>query len=99
MEKMEIEVFSQASNVAIVRMPGRRFPGSVIQGDSLRSLLDLVEEIEERTKASTDEELIGIVSILKERLTDGLTHYEAVLREHDIDLPYFDVVSEERNSK
>jgi hypothetical protein len=31
----EPEVLSDVSNNAVVRMPGRRFPGLVIQGDSL----------------------------------------------------------------
>jgi hypothetical protein len=35
MERIEIEVYSQATNQAIVRMPNRKFPGCVIQGDSL----------------------------------------------------------------
>lgn len=35
MERKELEVFSEASNYGIVRMPGRQFPGCVVQGDSL----------------------------------------------------------------
>jgi hypothetical protein len=40
-ETMEIhdsEVYSKATNHAVIRPPGRRFPGSVIQGDTLGSL-------------------------------------------------------------
>ena len=94
MEKKEIEVFSQASNYGIVRMPGRNYPGSVIQGDSLRNLLARIEEIEERTKYSTDKELIDIVSGIKELLAGRLAHYEAVLKEHGIEIPYSGPVSE-----
>jgi hypothetical protein len=45
MEIKEIEVFSEMSNYAIVRMPGRHFPGCVIQGDSLSVLLNNAEEV------------------------------------------------------
>jgi hypothetical protein len=41
MTKMEIEVYSEATNQAVVQMPGRQFPGSVIQGDSLSILYKL----------------------------------------------------------
>jgi len=94
MEKKEMEVFSQAINLGIVRMPGRKFPGSVIQGDSLRYLLALAEEIEKRTKDSTDEELIDTLGELKELLSERLVHYEEILKEHSIELPYDGVVSE-----
>jgi len=35
MERKEVEVLSEASNYAVIRMPGRHFPGYVVQGDSL----------------------------------------------------------------
>ena len=38
MEIKQIEVYSELSNYGIVRMPGRHFPGAVIQGDSLHIL-------------------------------------------------------------
>ena len=38
MERVEVELFSDGSNDAVVRMPGRQFPGMVVQGDSLWGL-------------------------------------------------------------
>lgn len=40
MPKIELEVYSDASNSAVIQTPGRRFPGSVIQGDSLAILCE-----------------------------------------------------------
>lgn len=88
MEKMELEVYSQATNQAIVRMPTRRFPGLVIQGDSMSVLADRAERIYERAKASMDAELIAEARRLKDALNGLLLHYEIVLGEHDIQLPY-----------
>jgi len=88
MEKMELEVYSQATNQAIVRMPHRQFPGLVIQGDTMSNLADLAESIYERAKSSSDTELIDEARDLKDKLNGFLLHYEIVLGEHNIGLPY-----------
>ena len=38
MERVEVELFTDGSNNAVVRMPGRQFPGVVVQGDSKETL-------------------------------------------------------------
>ena len=45
METKFIDVFSELSNYAIVRMPDREFLGCVIQGDSLAILCRLARSI------------------------------------------------------
>jgi hypothetical protein len=87
-ERKELEVYSEASNYAIVRMPGRNFPGCVVQGDSLNGLLSLAKSIRQRVDSSDDEELIGETDELVELISDRLSHYESVLSEHGISLPY-----------
>lgn len=85
---MELEVLSSASNAAVVRAPGRRFPGVVVQGDTLRSLADLAAEVAERVGDTEDEELKYGLLDLRERLGGLLSHYESVMREHGHSLPY-----------
>jgi hypothetical protein len=84
-EVKSIEVFSEASNTAIVRMPGRKFPGMVIQGDTFSNLVSLAEQI--RRKA-TDGPLQDDADHLLRLLSDRLAHYEQVLSENGIELPY-----------
>ena len=88
MERHELEVFSTASNAAVVKAPGRRFPGVVLQGDTLRSLASLAAEVSERIGDTEDEELRDALLELRERLGGLLSHYEAVLKEHGHSLPY-----------
>lgn len=88
MELKQLEVFSEASNHGIVRMPGRQFPGCVIQGDSLSVLCGLARSIQERISGQLDEDLAGDVSELLQLLEDRQRHYEAVLSQHKIKLPY-----------
>jgi hypothetical protein len=89
MEAKEIEVFSEISNYAIVRMPGRKFPGCVIQGDSLSILLNNAERVYSLAMETGNEDLIGEAEVLRDALEERLYHYEGVLRALGIDLPYF----------
>jgi hypothetical protein len=72
----------------VVKAPGRRFPGVVVQGDTLRSLAGLATEIVERVGDTEDEELRDGLLDLREQLGGLLSHYEAVLKEHGHPLPY-----------
>ena len=91
MEKQELEVFSSASNAAIIRHPGRRFPGLLVQGDTLNGLRNDVRYLAEligETNEEEDEELHYTLLILREKLDGMLAHYEAVLKAHGIQRPY-----------
>lgn len=84
----ELEVYSDATNAAIVRMKDRRFPGVVIQGDSLSILLELATWLYEKCKENMDMDIRGDAAELQELLGSYLHHYERVLSDHDMDLPY-----------
>lgn len=90
MKLIELEVFSEASNYAVIRPPGRRFPGSVIQGDSLSVLCAEAGEISEQIRSLRleDEELLYLVREHQEKLLGRLLHYQQVLIEHGISPPY-----------
>ena len=81
-------ILSAASNQAIVQVPGRRFPGSVIQGDSLSHLYTVACEIEDRVQAATDEELRDLAVELRELLEERLRHYDEILERSGIARPY-----------
>ncbi len=38
MKLEKVEIYSDAPNMAVMKHPGRQYPGSLIQGDSLFSL-------------------------------------------------------------
>jgi hypothetical protein len=90
MKMVELEVFSEASNHAVIRPRGRRFPGAVVQGDSLWSLCDEAKEISERLRSLeiSDEELLHLAQMHQENLLSRLLHYQQVLAEHGMSLPY-----------
>lgn len=95
MVQQPIEVYSDATNQAVVRMPGRRFPGLVLQGDSVRQLLELAREAESRAgnfgrdgAAEADDLTSSTLGMLRERIQSYLSAYEQTLPEHGIELPY-----------
>lgn len=88
MERKEIEVFTELSNFAIVRMPGRSYPGCVIQGDSLSILLRAAERAVELASTTQNQELIDEIESLKDDLAARLDHYGQVIQAHGFHLPY-----------
>lgn len=95
MKRVELEVYSETSNYAIVKPPGRQFPGAVVQGDSLSILCAEAKELAQRIKALNvhDEELLYLARDHQESLLSRLVHYQEVLAEHGIRLPYSEPVS------
>src|SRR5689334_9115638 len=45
MERVEAELFTDGGNDAVVRLLGRRFPGVLVQGDSLHILRSEVADV------------------------------------------------------
>ena len=89
MTKMrEFELLSEASNVIVARHKERNFPGILVQGDTLKTLLDDIEELHEESIAGNLETTIEISKTLRGKLIELLTHYERVLGEHEYKLPY-----------
>jgi hypothetical protein len=88
MTNIEVELFGQQSNVSVVRMPGRAYPAVAIQGDTLSILWETAREAAIHLKNSRSlearEELGGVLR----ELDEILNHYEAMLRENGMSLPY-----------
>jgi hypothetical protein len=84
----QLEMWSEQVNSAVVRIPGRRFPGVVIQGDSLSILLDLAMYVTEHLPPSADSELRGAADELAQKLLDHVRSYECVLSARGVSLPY-----------
>ncbi len=44
MHTESVEIYSDATNSAVMRHPGRRFPGVLVQGDTLHSMCVAADE-------------------------------------------------------
>lgn len=88
MERIEAELFTDGGNNAVVRIPGRKFPGVLIQGDSLSILrADLAEVIEALNRGDAIEASESAGFLLAD-LDELLARYETALAAHGIAEPY-----------
>ncbi|MFD9241889.1 DUF6959 family protein [Streptomyces sp. NPDC059556] len=88
MERVEAELFTDGGNDAVVRLPGRNFPGVLIQGDTLSMLRSDVAELAELCAAGDLEEARHVASLLQADLEATLQRYTDALRTHGISLPF-----------
>ena len=85
-----LEVFAEDVNYAVIKAPGRSYPGCLIQGDSLAILCRMSREIAKQATAAgiNDQELLGNIEDINNSLIERLLHYQQVLTSHGIQLPY-----------
>lgn len=88
MEHISAELFSDAGNNAVVRLPPRRFPGVLIQGDSLSVIRADVAEIVEACDRGALSEAHEAAALLLADIDGLLARYTTALEEHGIARPY-----------
>lgn len=85
---MHAELLSRPVNYAVVQLPERKYPGVVVQGDTLHSLLKQVEQMKMLLETNELEELADQIEDVSEHLSAALSHYEHICSERGIRLPY-----------
>ncbi|MFB7239345.1 hypothetical protein ACFCXK_31775 [Streptomyces sp. NPDC056269] len=88
MERVEAELLTDGANDAVVRLPGRNFPGVLIQGDTLSMLRSDVAELAELCATGDLEEARHVASLLHAHLEATLQRYTQALRTHGISRPF-----------
>lgn len=88
MKRIQIEIVSEAVNCPVVQMPGRKYPGVVLQGDSLKILLDSAEEVQQLSGSVRNTDLSAAVASLREKLVGYIASYEEAMKEAGRELPY-----------
>ena len=83
-----VEIYSDETNRAVLRHPGRNFPGILIQGDDLNSLCQIADRVCTAGRNTLNSENYAELNKLRNALWGYLLHYKAVLGEHDISLPF-----------
>lgn len=81
-----VEIYSDATNAAVMRHPGRNFPGMLIQGDTLHSLSSMAAAALANTEPESDHWYD--LKELAEALQWRVDLYAQVLREHKLQLPF-----------
>jgi hypothetical protein len=81
-----VEIYSDAPN-AVMRHPGRKLPGVLVQGDSLAKLCASADTLIAAGWGVLSEEDFEKLSGLRDQLRGYLNQYKAVLAAHGIELP------------
>lgn len=85
---MQADLLSPPINYAVVQLPERKFPGVVVQGDTLHILQKQAVQMGQLLSAMDLAELAIEIEDLKEQLSDALAHFERVCGDRGIALPY-----------
>ena len=81
------ELSTRAVNFAVVQLPGRQFPGLVVQGDPLNQVVRDVDRMSLLLAEGRLEELADTIEGVKELLAEAREHDEHVCAERGIGLP------------
>jgi hypothetical protein len=82
MEIVSVELYTDQKNGAVLKLPNRQFPGVLIQGDSLRGLIeDLGEVLEECGTVPGSEGVREGVQYVLERLEFLRQRYDEAMSE------------------
>lgn len=89
-EKLEVELYSNATNAPVMRYPNRHYPGILIQGDSLSNLFHMAHYIEQVQKSEIvpdGETLTELIAELTDHLQRYVEVYERTLQAYEMPLP------------
>jgi len=84
----QVEIYSDATNAAILRHPDRRFPGVLVQGDTLWILCCKADALCADSRLESDCRRYDELNEMRNTLRSLLDHYKAVLDAHNISLPF-----------
>lgn len=88
MERVAAELFTDGGNDAVVRLPGRRFPGVLIQGDTLSTIRSDIAELADLCATGDLTEARETAALLLDELDARLQRYTEALAAHGIPRPF-----------
>jgi hypothetical protein len=88
MRTESVEILSDSTNAAIMRHPGRKFPGVLIQGDTLSVLCGQADRV--CAEIGRGSPAFAEANALRNALRTYLNYYKVTLGEHDMALPFSD---------
>lgn len=88
MKHLEVELLTDGGNDAVLRFPGRRFPGVLVQGDSLSVLRADVSELADLCNAGDLEDAREAAALLLADVDALVQRYSEALRLHGLPSPF-----------
>jgi len=85
---MNAELLGPPINFAVIQLPERKFPGVVVQGDTLWNLLRQVERANKYLNDGALKDASEEMNDVGVQLADALKYFEKICLERGIMLPY-----------
>ena len=82
-----VEIFAEESNFVVLRVPGRKYPGVLIQGDSLSGIVGDLEQAINLFETDKEESL-GCLKLAYDGLKWRLNGYIQACEDNSEDLPF-----------
>jgi hypothetical protein len=79
---IDVEFLDREGNVAVLRLPDRKFPGILVQGDTMATFRDLLANAVSAGDASDEIQEAHV------RVAEWMQYYESVLKSNGIRRPY-----------
>jgi predicted RNase H-like HicB family nuclease len=76
MPQIEVDLLTDQGNNAVIRLPGRTYPGVVVQGDTLSILLDNLQEVKALIITNQSKDAIEALNDVIEDLLDIQIRYD-----------------------
>ena len=76
MKELSVLLYGEQTNNAVLKLPGRKYPGVLVQGDTLKNLLDTGELVASLASQQENNDLKDEVEGLVEMLRDIYQAYE-----------------------
>lgn len=86
--KEAVHLLSSPTNYAVVQLPGRQFPGVVVQGDTLHSIIAQLQNIRQHVEADKKIEALGELTDISEQLSMAISRYITTCESNKIELPF-----------
>lgn len=84
-------ILSSATNMAVVQLPGRQYPGLVIPGDSLAAMVATIRNVQRLARGTDglpeDHAIHDEIADLAEALESRLSHYQSVCADYPTKRP------------
>ncbi len=87
-DSQSFKLLDDTVNAVVVQFSQRSYPGVLIQGDTLKIILDDVIDLRAELENGSSDEAKEIAEAIHERISELLRHYEMVLGRNSIALPY-----------
>lgn len=88
MYEAQVEIYSDRTNAVVLRHPGRKHPGVLVQGDTLCRLFEQADRACEIANGVLPVDAHAELTDLRDALLAYLDHYRTVLGEHGTALPF-----------